>query len=67
MNTQDVPLNIKEIFDRKKVNYHKHDVARMRYLCKQFVEYVIEYGKAEEKRNLFVEEGKAGTEAVGVM
>ena len=45
MNTQDVPLNIKEIFDRKKTNYHKHDVARMRYLCKHFIEFVLECEK----------------------
>lgn len=45
MNTENVPLNIKEIFDKKQVSYHKHDVAHMRYLCKQFVEYVLDSQK----------------------
>ncbi len=45
MKTEDVELNIKEIFERKKVAYNSSDIARMRYLCKQFVEYVIENQK----------------------
>jgi hypothetical protein len=67
MKTELMPLNVKEIFDKKKVDYSKFDVARMRYLCKQFVEYIIEHekSKTEGKGNIFMEEGKAGTEAVG--
>lgn len=45
MKTEDVPLNIKQIFDRKKVNYSKYDVARMRYLAKTFVEFVVDTQK----------------------
>lgn len=45
MKTEDIKLDIKKIFEKKKVKYHKHDIARMRYLCKNFVEYVIEYQK----------------------
>ncbi|KKK83787.1 hypothetical protein LCGC14_2789870 [marine sediment metagenome] len=42
MRTENVWLNVREIFDRKGMPYHKHDVAQMRYLCRQFVEYMIE-------------------------
>jgi len=42
MKTEEVPLNIKRIFDQKRMRYHRQDVARMRYLCKQFVEYMLE-------------------------
>ena len=42
MKTEDIKLDVKEIFDRKKVDYSKFDVARMRYLCKTFVEFVLE-------------------------
>jgi len=45
MKTEDVPLNIKEIFDKKKVAYSKYDVARMRYLCKTFVEFIVDMEK----------------------
>lgn len=45
MKTEDVPLNIKQILDRKKFAYKKHDVARMRYLCKTFVEFIVDMGK----------------------
>ena len=45
MRTEDVKLDIKEIFDRKKVQYGRFDVARMRYLCKTFVEFVLDTGK----------------------
>jgi hypothetical protein len=45
MKTEDMPLNIKKIFDRKKVKYSKYDVARMRYLCKTFVEFVVDAQK----------------------
>ena len=67
MKTELMPLNVKEIFDRKKVDYNKFDVARMRYLCKQFVEYIIEYekNKTKEKRSLPLEEGKTWREADG--
>ena len=42
MRTENVWLNVREIFDRKGIPYHKHDVAQMRYLCKTFVEYMLE-------------------------
>ena len=45
MRTEDVPLSIKQIFDRKKVKYSKYDVAKMRYLCKTFVEFVVDTQK----------------------
>lgn len=45
MKTEDIKLDIKEIFERKKMSYHKHDIARMRYLCQCFIEYIIEYQK----------------------
>ncbi len=48
MRTEDVPLDIKEIFERKKVVYKPSDVARVRYMCRQFVEHVIECQKRGE-------------------
>ena len=45
MKTEDLKLDVKEIFDRKKIKYHKHDIARMRYLCKTFIEFVVDMKK----------------------
>ena len=45
MNVENVPLDIRQILERKKVDYKKHDVARMRYLCKTFIEFVVDMGK----------------------
>jgi len=45
MKTEDLPLDVKRIFARKHVEFTPHDVARMRYLCKTFVEFVLEIGK----------------------
>lgn len=41
MKTENVLLDIKEIFDRSRITYTPADVARMRYLCKIFVENMI--------------------------
>jgi len=48
MNTEDVPLNIKEIFDKKRILYHPHDIAQMRYLCRKFIDFLLE---CERKRS----------------
>ena len=45
MKTEDVPLDVKQIFERKKVTYSGRDIARMRYLCREFVEFILEMGK----------------------
>jgi len=45
VKTEDVKLDIKSIFDKKKIDYSRYDVARMRYLCKTFVEFVVEMEK----------------------
>lgn len=42
MKTEDVNLDIKRVFDRKKAKYTPYDIARMRYLCRIFVEFVLE-------------------------
>lgn len=49
MQTDNVPLNVKAIFREKKVNHSIYDVARMRYLCKTFVEYILECQKGKQK------------------
>lgn len=44
MNTEDIPLeplDIKKIFDRKKILYHSSDIAQMRFLVKEFIDYVL--------------------------
>ena len=65
MKTENVLLNIKEIFDKKKVKYHKHDIALMRYLCKQFIAYVLESQRhATRKNGLPLEKGQIRTETV---
>lgn len=51
MRTEDVQLDIKGIFERKKVPHCSYDVARMRYLCKQFVEFILELEKNEQTQN----------------
>ena len=62
MKTEDIQLDIKSIFDRKKIVYGPADVARMRYLCTVFVENMIElykvcneakYNQEMEERNLW--------------
>ena len=45
MKTEDVLLNVKEIFDKKKASYSPADIARARYACKIFVENMIELRK----------------------
>lgn len=45
MKTEDVKLDVKQIFDRKKVQYNCYDIARMRYLCRTLVEFVLEKEK----------------------
>ena len=61
MRTEDVPLDIKGIFERKKVSYHKFDIARMRNLCKIFIEYILEYekNKTKEKGSISLESREA--------
>ena len=36
-------LDIKSIFERKKVEFIPSDIARMRFLCRIFVENVIDF------------------------
>ena len=43
MNTEDIQLDIKQIFQRKREVFTPQDVARMRYLCRIFVETMIEF------------------------
>lgn len=50
MKTENLPLDIKQIFDRKKVKYTKYDIAGMRYLAKNFIEYLLECQKNEDKK-----------------
>jgi hypothetical protein len=45
MKTEDVTLNIKEIFDQKNLEYTPADVARMRYCCRSLVEFVADWLK----------------------
>ncbi len=45
MRTEDLPLDIKGIFDQKKLRYKPQDIARMRYACRCFVEFVAEWLK----------------------
>ena len=45
MKTEDAPLDVKEIFQKKMAEYTPHDIARMRYLCRTFVEFVLDMGK----------------------
>ncbi|MFA6073049.1 MAG: hypothetical protein WC758_02980 [Candidatus Woesearchaeota archaeon] len=45
MKTEDVLLDIKEIFDQKGTAYTPQDIARMRYACRSFVEFVAEWLK----------------------
>ena len=52
MKTDNVPLDIKGIFRQKRVSHSMYDIARMRYLCKTFVEYVLECQKSEPIKKL---------------
>ena len=56
MKTEDLPLNIKEIFERKKAEFNKYDVARMRYLCKTFIGFIIDL----ERGNKWLGQTKEG-------
>ena len=51
MKTEDIQLDIKTIFDRKKISYNPADVARMRYLCTIFIENMIELHKVCSNEN----------------
>ncbi len=60
MKTEDIQLDIKSIFDRKRISYNPADVARMRYLCRIFVENIIELNQVcrnERKNNEEMEKG----------
>jgi len=68
MKTEDVQLDIKPIFDRKKISYIPADVARMRYLCTLFVENILELNrirKDEIKDNGEMEKGNMWGQADG--
>lgn len=52
MLTEEVPLYVKGVFDRKKVKYHKHDVARMRRLCTIFIEFVLDLESKPVHKNI---------------
>ena len=41
MKTEDLPLNIKEIFEKKGEKYSPEDIARARHVCRTVVENVI--------------------------
>ena len=45
MDIADVPLDIKEIFVRKRARFTPQDVARMRYLAMTFVETAIDLNR----------------------
>ena len=45
MKNENMPFDIKEIFRRKRVYYDGLDIARMRYLCKTFAEFMGNKGK----------------------
>lgn len=41
MKTEDIPLNIKSIFVKKGINYTPRDIALMRLLCTQIIQYIL--------------------------
>ena len=68
MKTEDVQLDIKAIFERKRLVYTPADVARMRHLCRIFVENIIELGKPcynQKKDNGTMEAGNMWGQADG--
>lgn len=48
MKTEDVELNVKEIFDKKRVTYTSYDIARARWVCRQIIEFLIEWEKGSK-------------------
>ena len=70
MKTEDVQLDIKAIFEGKKVRYCRCDIARMRHLCKGLVGLVIEFernnGQTKNKGDLPMENRSEGTETIRV-
>lgn len=42
MKTEDVELNVKEIFEKKKIPYQPADVAQARYIAKEVICYLLE-------------------------
>ena len=52
MNTEDIPLDIKGIFDRKGMKYDTFEIAMTRYLCRKFVEYLIDMQKQRDKNGI---------------
>ncbi len=51
MLTEDLKLDVKEIFVKKKVPFTGADVARARYACAQILEFLIEYEKLRMEKN----------------
>lgn len=49
MRIEDIPLEIKPIFERKKMEYEASDIARIRYICKELVEYLIDLQRRKQK------------------
>jgi len=49
VKTEDVLLDVKEIFRKRKVIYHQHDVAHARHVCRQIIEYIIESERRKER------------------
>ena len=42
MKTEDIKLDVKKIFDKKGVKYHRHDIAHARFVCRQIIGYLID-------------------------
>lgn len=52
MKTEDMPLDIKGIFDRKGIKYEAFDIAMMRYMCRKYVEFVLDTQKQRDKHGI---------------
>ena len=45
MKTENISLNIKELFIKKKAKFTKHDVSRARHLCREVIWFILDRGK----------------------
>ena len=52
MNIEDTPLDIKGIFERKGIKYGAFDIAMMRYMCRKYVEYILDTQKQRDRNGI---------------
>ena len=52
MKIEDIPLDIKGIFERKGIEYESFDIAMMRYMCRKYVEYLLDVQKQRDKNGI---------------